>query len=470
MAELREIQFEDEPIVLSEKEIKDEKFMDILVPWIQANKKNQNGRTYPESLLQREVARIQKAVEAGSLVGTGDHSPSGLADIATASHIVKKVWLDKKGKGWAEMRVVGTGRGKNIMTMINQGAQLGVSPRGFGTVDEKTGEVQSDYKLMGIDIVTNPSYKEGVFNKENVFESLDFKSDDDENKLEDELNKSSSPKNKTIVEEKIMKLEDLKKEHPELVKQIEDEKATALKAEADAATEKEKDTEITTLEEKVTTLESEKATLEEEIKGLKEKVDKFVNYLRDHISSLGDLPDVLDGGEPDPNAEPEPVETDEKMKSELEDAKKKIDALETKDKDREDVAKTEKEAAELQTQLKAKLDEILATDEYKGYAELIEDDVTKDGKITIESVEAVEEAVKAAFEHNNKVRAFDVKKAITSDPKEKGHIPDPEGGNTEEQAKEKLIFAYQEAVSGGFVGTFEEWKEKYPNVVKLVIG
>ncbi len=171
--ELKEL-FEAERIkILFEGKTKDS-HMRVLVPWIQADKKNLNDRIYPMSLLRRETTRIQKAVESGAFIGTGDHPAGGMTDIATASHIVRKIWLDEDGKGQAEIKILPTARGKNIMALIKGGARLGISSRGFGNVDEKTRRVKDDYKLQGIDIVTNPSFADATFDKSNVFESVNF--------------------------------------------------------------------------------------------------------------------------------------------------------------------------------------------------------------------------------------------------------------------------------------------------------
>jgi len=106
--------------------------MKVLVPWIEADKENQNGRIYPKSLLDREIKRLEPKIKEGSLIGAGDHPASGMADIATASHIVKKLWLDEGGKGWAELAILPTERGKNIQSIIKNGGKLGISARGFG--------------------------------------------------------------------------------------------------------------------------------------------------------------------------------------------------------------------------------------------------------------------------------------------------------------------------------------------------
>ena len=479
MEKLRELQFEDEPIILSERKTRDGDTMDILVPWVQADKKNQNDRFYPKALLQREVSRIQDAVESGAFVGTGDHPHGGAADVATSSHIVKKVWMDRRGKGWAEMKVIPTARGKNVMTLIRQGAQLGVSSRGFGNVDDKTGRVQDDYKLMGIDIVINPSYKEGVFNKENIFESLNFEPEEDIKAMEGGLDEISPPKGTTdkniIVEEKekIMDLKELREKYPELVKQIEDEKEAALKVESDKATE-EKGTEITKLGEDIETLKGEKTALEEKNVALEGKVEKNVNFLREFISKAGEQEGVLEG-EDDPEAEPKDESEVEKeaaeAKKSLADANVKIKTLEDKDQARVDTEKTEKEAAELQTSLEAALVEILEREEYANYAALIREDVTdEDGNIAIKSVEAVEDSVKSVFERISKIRSAEIKAAIIKDTDEKGRIPNPEGGGSEAEMKAKLISKFEMSVNAGFKGTFDEWKEKYPQIVESVTG
>jgi len=182
MNKLQEI-YETKVRILSEN--KDSNVMNVMVPFIQSDIKNQNGRIYKKSLLQREIARVQGSVKRGSFIGAGDHPSSGLADIATASHIVTALSLDEKGQGTAELRILPTERGKSIQTLIRNNAQLGVSIRGFG--DLKNGVVQDNYKLVGLDIVTNPSFKNAVFDKSNIFESQNFEEEANEG-LEKEIN------------------------------------------------------------------------------------------------------------------------------------------------------------------------------------------------------------------------------------------------------------------------------------------
>lgn len=171
--ELREVVTQDRYTILNEKS-GDDATMTILAPWTEAGVKNQNERTYPLPLLQRETARVQGLIEKGSFLGMGDHPRAGHASVADTSHIVRKLWLDSGGKGWAELKILPTMKGKNIMEIIRGGGQLGISTRGFGKTNDK-GIVQDDYKLMGIDIVCAPSFTTATFSaKDIISESLAF--------------------------------------------------------------------------------------------------------------------------------------------------------------------------------------------------------------------------------------------------------------------------------------------------------
>lgn len=182
MKKLQEL-IEAKAKILSES--KDDNVMNVSVPFIQSDVKNRNGRIYKKSLLQREIARVQGSVKKGSFIGAGDHPQGGIENIATASHIITKLSLDEKGKGTAELRILPTERGKTIQTLIRNDAQLGVSVRGFGEVG-RDGIVSDSYKLVGLDIVTNPSFKDSVFDKSNIFESQNFEEEANEN-LEKEI-------------------------------------------------------------------------------------------------------------------------------------------------------------------------------------------------------------------------------------------------------------------------------------------
>jgi len=464
MKQLREIQFEDEPIVLDEGAVKGEKSMTILVPWIQSDKKNKNGRIYELKLLQREVARIQDSVTKGGFIGTGDHPASGSADIATSSHIVKKVWLDKKGKGWAEMKIIPTPRGKNVMTLIDQGARLGVSARGYGNVDKESGKVQDDYRLAGIDIVTRPSYEEGVFNKDNVFESLDFEAG--ENKLEgtkeSSLKEEMDSENKLLGEKEEMTLKELKEKFPELVTEIEEESQKGLKKNVEELTAKLKEVEENAT--KLTT-DSEEAVKVAVEAAKKEVNDQRIGELRTVLTAISELDGVIPEGEEEVKTEDETSEKLKEAKKALAEAEKKVTDLEQEKKDKKLAEEAAKVEAEKQKTLKTKLDEELAKDEYKLYKSLIEAKlVDESGKVLIEDVEKVSERVKELHGEFSKVAAIAEKARIESSGlREKGHIENPEGGDEKKLVLKEKKALFQEAKLAGYRGTYKEWeKDKYP--------
>ena len=171
MEKLREL-FETKIKILAEKKTKDGDTMQILAPWIVTGKMNKNKRLYPLALIQREIAKAQAKIKAGALISSADH-PAVHTSLADASHIIRKLELDSAGKGWMEASILPTIKGKNVMTIIKAGGQLGISARGAGTVDP-SGKVNDDYELLGIDFCTSPSEPEAVFDKSNVCESVEF--------------------------------------------------------------------------------------------------------------------------------------------------------------------------------------------------------------------------------------------------------------------------------------------------------
>lgn len=159
--------------ILSEAKT-DNGIMKVHVPFTQTDQENANGRIYPRALMQREVDRVSLDIADGRMLGSADHPKSGNTELDSVSHLITKMELDKDGKGWAELKILDTASGKNLKTILKSGAKLGISTRGFGTQNPDTKKVNDDYKLSGLDIVANPSYKDGVFSQDNIFESLDL--------------------------------------------------------------------------------------------------------------------------------------------------------------------------------------------------------------------------------------------------------------------------------------------------------
>jgi hypothetical protein len=128
--------------------------------FMQSNKKNRNGRVYPTSVLEREVERYTKEyVEQNRAFGELGHPSGPTINLERVSHMIKE--LKKEGDNFmGKAKIMDSPYGTIVKNLINEGAKLGVSSRGMGTLKEKNGvnEVQNDFYLAtAADIVADPS-------------------------------------------------------------------------------------------------------------------------------------------------------------------------------------------------------------------------------------------------------------------------------------------------------------------------
>jgi hypothetical protein len=129
---------------------------------------NKNGRIYPEMLLKRENEKYQSIIKKGGALNELNHPSSSLIDLDRVSHSILETWWDGKmlmGKiklftspGWKKMGIVST-KGDQAAMLIMNGATLGISSRGVGSLKQIKGEnvVQEDYELVCFDLVSSPS-------------------------------------------------------------------------------------------------------------------------------------------------------------------------------------------------------------------------------------------------------------------------------------------------------------------------
>jgi len=128
--------------------------------FLQANLRNQNGRIYPLSTMIKEVNRYKiNSIDRKRSLGELNHSNIPSVNPERASHMVES--LVQSGNDFiGKARVLtGTPMGKIVAALIDEGAQLGVSSRGLGSLKE-TNEgtiVQEDYFMSAIDVVADPS-------------------------------------------------------------------------------------------------------------------------------------------------------------------------------------------------------------------------------------------------------------------------------------------------------------------------
>lgn len=128
--------------------------------FMQANQKNRNGRMYPTEVLQREVARYNKEyVEKNRAFGELGHPQGPTINLERVSHMIKE--LKQDGDNFmGKAKIMDSPYGTIVKNLIKEGASLGVSSRGMGSLKSKNGvnEVQGDFYLAtAADIVADPS-------------------------------------------------------------------------------------------------------------------------------------------------------------------------------------------------------------------------------------------------------------------------------------------------------------------------
>jgi hypothetical protein len=127
--------------------------------FMQGDTKNKNGRVYPRNTLLKECTRyINDYVNKGRALGELNHPTGPTVNLDRVSHIVKELHEDGRNV-YGKAKVLDTPMGKIVKNLIDEGAQLGVSTRGMGSLKAKSGyqEVQEDFMLAAIDIVADPS-------------------------------------------------------------------------------------------------------------------------------------------------------------------------------------------------------------------------------------------------------------------------------------------------------------------------
>ena len=124
---------------------------------IQGGVRNANQRVYPVNEIGRAVKTLNDQVSGGySVLGEVDH-PEGLnINLDRVSHLMTEMWMDGPN-GYGKLKILPTPMGNLVKTMLESGVKLGVSSRGSGNVKEDgSGEV-SDFEIITVDVVAQPS-------------------------------------------------------------------------------------------------------------------------------------------------------------------------------------------------------------------------------------------------------------------------------------------------------------------------
>ena len=187
---------EDVQVITEAKENGDKTYF-IEGIFMQGNQKNRNGRIYPVDVLEREVERYNtEYVQKNRAYGELGHPQGPTINLDRVSHMIKELYRDGdnfRGKA----KIMDTPMGNIVKNLMNEGATLGVSSRGMGSLKSKGGvnEVQKDFYLATAgDIVADPSapdaFVEGIMEgKEWVWDNGIIKEVDIVN-YRDEINES----------------------------------------------------------------------------------------------------------------------------------------------------------------------------------------------------------------------------------------------------------------------------------------
>lgn len=129
--------------------------------FMQSETKNRNGRVYPKVILQKEVKRYtEKFINTKRAFGELGHPDGPTVNLERVSHMITEL-VEDGDNFLGRAKIMDTPYGKIVKNLIDEGAKLGVSSRGMGSlkpVQDGLQEVQSDFYLAtAADIVADPS-------------------------------------------------------------------------------------------------------------------------------------------------------------------------------------------------------------------------------------------------------------------------------------------------------------------------
>ena len=149
---------EAKPLVESKDNGKKDYFIEGV--FMQADIKNRNGRVYPKEIMDKEVKRyIKEFVNEQRAFGELGHPEGPTINLDKVSHMITE--LNEDGTNWVgKAKILSTPNGEIVKNLIDDGAKLGVSSRGLGSLEQKSDAqyVKSDFQLATAgDIVADPS-------------------------------------------------------------------------------------------------------------------------------------------------------------------------------------------------------------------------------------------------------------------------------------------------------------------------
>ena len=161
------------PVITESKNGQKEYFIEGV--FMQSDIKNRNGRVYPKAIMEKEVNRYKKEfVEKDRAFGELGHPEGPTINLDKVSHLIQS--LELEGKNYVgKAKVLSTPNGEIVKALINDGAKLGVSSRGLGSLEQKGDAqyVKNDFQLATAgDIVADPSAPEAFV--EGIMEGVEW--------------------------------------------------------------------------------------------------------------------------------------------------------------------------------------------------------------------------------------------------------------------------------------------------------
>jgi hypothetical protein len=162
------------PVIIEQNE-KGEKEYYIEGVFMQSEIKNRNGRVYPKDIMEKEVGRYRKEfIEKDRAFGELGHPEGPTINLDRVSHLITS--LEEDGDNYiGRAKILSTPNGQIVRSLISDGAKLGVSSRGLGSLESKGDAqyVKGDFQLAtAADIVADPSAPEAFV--EGIYEGVEW--------------------------------------------------------------------------------------------------------------------------------------------------------------------------------------------------------------------------------------------------------------------------------------------------------
>ena len=143
--------------------------------FMQSEIKNRNGRVYPKEIMAKEVKRYcTEFVDQQRAFGELGHPEGPTINLDKVSHMITELYED--GNNYVgKAKILSTPNGQIVKNLIDDGAKLGVSSRGLGSLEQKSDAqyVKGDFQLATAGaIVADPSAPEAFV--EGIMEGVEW--------------------------------------------------------------------------------------------------------------------------------------------------------------------------------------------------------------------------------------------------------------------------------------------------------